>query len=199
MRSAKLLNQARQTGQRFPASSACSVHTHLTYGLPSPHQGHGQHRISPADASFPRPIYLVTWLPHQLSDPTLGSFLGETWAPYPEGQRERKRRAAAEWCAVVLTSKGPHQQACLGHCKRKGSPNLPAIILTVYTEALMGFSHMYHPDGLTTPYSLQFASLKRAPTVGSEGRAYIKDRGSREAPVITRVHLEGQPVVTFSQ
>lgn len=53
-----------------------------------------------------------------------------------------------------------------------GSRPPPTRILKVYGEALVGFSHMYHPDGSGTPCSLKAASLKTVPAVGTVGGTY---------------------------
>lgn len=48
----------------------------------------------------------------------------------------------------------------------------------------------------TTPYSLKTMSLKRAPTTGTVGRAYIPRTGEAEEPGIAGVQLTNQPAVT---
>ena len=43
----------------------------------------------------------------------------------------------------------------LGGCKASRSLHLPTRILKVFIEALMGFSHVLHPDGLNNTLLFQ--------------------------------------------
>lgn len=63
----------------------------------------------------------------------------------------------------------------LGGHKASRSLYPPARIFKVYLEALTGFSHVCHPDGLeiTTHCFLKTVSLKMAPTVEWVGQTYI--------------------------
>lgn len=51
-----------------------------------------------------------------------------------------------------------HMRLVLGGCR---SPYPSGRTVNVYTEALMGFSHVHCSDGLSYPYSLKAASLKQ--------------------------------------
>ena len=52
--------------------------------------------------------------------------------------------------------------------------HLPSEILSFYTEVLIGFSHVYHPDGLNnTRFSVKAVVLKMTPSVGMEDGTYI--------------------------
>lgn len=75
-----------------------------------------------------------------------------------------------------LTGKGTYIQglalAIEGQVDR--FPHLPTRTLDSDTEeALIGSSHVYHPDGLRSHCSLKAESLKGAPTVGKVSRAHI--------------------------
>ena len=62
-------------------------------------------------------------------------------------------------------------------CKMSRFLHPPTIILKVYIEALTGFSHVYHPDGLNTTFLCQGCILGAA-SGNREGKKYIysKDR-----------------------
>lgn len=49
--------------------------------------------------------------------------------------------------------------------------------MKVYTEALMGFGHVYHPDGVYDTFLTQGCVLGMAPTVGTPGGVYIPRTG----------------------
>lgn len=47
----------------------------------------------------------------------------------------------------------------------------------VYIEVFTGFSHIFSPDDLNTPYSLDAVSLERAASVGIVAKMYIPRMG----------------------
>lgn len=56
--------------------------------------------------------------------------------------------------------------------------HLPSEILSFYTEVLIGFSHVYHPDGLNNAlFSVKAVVLKMTPSVGMEDGTYIPRTG----------------------
>ena len=67
-----------------------------------------------------------------------------------------------------------YMRLVLGGHKTSRSLHLPARILKVYTEALTGFSHIYHPDDLNSTVLSQGCILETAPTMG---RTYTPRRG----------------------
>ena len=79
------------------------------------------------------------------------------------------------------------------------SPHLPARILKVYIEALMGFSHTYHPDGLDNAMLSQGYILENSFHCGTgQNNVYSKYRGEGEEPLTVWVQLADQPEVTSS-
>ena len=50
-------------------------------------------------------------------------------------------------------------------CMMHRSPPPPTKILGIYIEALMGFSHIYYPDGLTTTSLSQGCMLETASAI----------------------------------
>lgn len=102
-------------------------------------------------------------------------------APYTKGKDRLKIKGTdQDYSRLVcdrFKKKGKVQylKVCLGHLTIGRSLYPLARILTVYTEAFTGFSHVYHPDGLTTHCSLNnTTSLKTAPTAGTVGGMYIQ-------------------------
>lgn len=69
--------------------------------------------------------------------------------------------------------------------------------LKAFREALTGFSHVYHPEGLKNTV-LKAVSLKTAPTVGKVGGWYTPRRGRSEESLIAHVQLARLPTVTSS-
>lgn len=71
------------------------------------------------------------------------------------------------------------------------SPYLPISILRAYIKAFTGFSHIYHPGGLSTPdCSHKTASLKMGPTVGTMRRKHISGmKKEAEGPLIAWILL----------
>ena len=70
-----------------------------------------------------------------------------------EGQEETKQRVEeADHSRLVsgrLNKQGNFtHETCLGSHKTSSSQHLPIRILKVYTEALIGFGHIFGPDGL---------------------------------------------------
>ena len=64
-------------------------------------------------------------------------------------------------------------------------------------EAFTGFSHVYHPDGLSNALLPQGCVLGTAPTVGRVGRVYIPR--DDEEPLIAWIQRVGQLAVMSSQ
>ena len=95
-----------------------------------------------------------------------------------------------------LVSKETHSQ---GSSEWMHPAPIHTRILKVYTEPLIGFSHIVTPDvDSLNNYSLTAVSLKTAPTVGTVGRECIPRIGAAEA-LITQLLLRSQLEGTFSQ
>ena len=78
-------------------------------------------------------------------------------------------------------------------------PPIHTIILNVYIEPLIEFSHIVTPDvDSLINCSLAAMSLKTAPTVGTVDRKYIPRIGATEA-LITQLLLNGQLAGTSSR
>lgn len=58
-------------------------------------------------------------------------------------------------------------------CHETSGAHLPARILEVYVEDLIGVSHVHHPDGLHNTLLSQGCALETAPAGGTVGRVYI--------------------------
>ena len=67
----------------------------------------------------------------------------------------------------------------LGSHKMSRSPPLTTRILKVYIEALMGFSHMYYPDGCSNTLVSQGSVLGAASSAGKASRKHILRTGKR--------------------
>ena len=112
---------------------------------------------------------------------TLGQFTfhwcGYTkWALYLENKKRLRKEADHSRSVDVRVNKrgNLHRRLAIGGCKRSQSPYLPISILRAYIKAFTGFSHIYHPGGLsTTDCSHKTASLKMVPTVGTMLRKHI--------------------------
>lgn len=96
----------------------------------------------------------------------LGALLLGTLAPVHRGQGRPEGRG--RW--PQISSGRSDKQGDLGSYKTSRSQHPPARILKVYNEALMGFSHMHHPDGLHTTLLFQGCVLGAGPTVGTGNR-----------------------------
>ena len=118
--------------------------------------------------------------------------------------KERPRKEAED-CRLVggRFNKQEKLLTRLVLCAHKVSRSLhsPARIFKVYIEDLIGFGHMYCPDGLNVFLS-QDHVLGTAPPMGMVDRRYIprmgQGVGGRES-LIAPVQLTGQPAVTSSQ
>ena len=82
------------------------------------------------------------------------SFLVCKWDPVHKGQRE---------------TEGTDQSILVGGCKMSRYLHSTTRILKVYTEALTGFSHIYHPNDLNNTLLSQGCVLETAPSVGTVG------------------------------
>lgn len=71
-----------------------------------------------------------------------------------------------------------HTRLALGGCKMSWAPQPPTRILRFYTEALTGFSHVFHPDGPNDALLSQGCVLYEAPGAGKMSRW-----GSEEPPI----------------
>lgn len=92
-----------------------------------------------------------------------------------------------------------HMRLVLDFCKMTRFPHPPATIFKIYTEALTGFSHIYHPDGLNTLLS-QACVLENGSSCGNSGlNAHSKERDGSEGPPVAHTLLPGQIAVTSFQ
>lgn len=151
------------------------------------------------NVSFQRPISLVTWQPRQLLVPTLGSFLGEIWAPNSQGKERWERQATPKWYLVVLTSKVTYRT---GLCWAPQEESISAPACQNLYSLYRGLNRFQSCTVQVVSRHFTFSRLhpwKMAIALGLVGRMYIKNKGGAEAPPIARVHLEGQPVVMSSQ
>lgn len=65
----------------------------------------------------------------------------------------------------------------MGGTKTITCPHSPARILQVYREALAGFSHVLHPEGLSLGEFSQDCAHQNGPAVGTRDRMYIWGEG----------------------
>ena len=75
-------------------------------------------------------------------------------------------------------------ETCPGGCKTRIFPYLPAKILNIYIEALIGFSHICCLDGLITTLGCVLGTASE----GRDGKwdIHSKDRGGSEEDLIAR-------------
>ena len=73
----------------------------------------------------------------------------------------------------MAISRGLTNQACLGLCKRSGSPELTTRFLRFYLEPLTGFSHVCYSDDLHNILLFQGYVLRTASIIGTMGRMDI--------------------------
>lgn len=92
-----------------------------------------------------------------------------------------------------------HTKLILGGHKTSRSLFPPTKTLKVYIEALTGFSHVYHSNGLNNSMSFQGCVLENGSGCGNGGqKTYSKDRAGGREPLIAQVQLEGQPTIRSS-
>lgn len=143
-------------------------------------------------------INLLYW---ELVGSKLRSFLSEiwNWVPYMKGkEKPQKEVDGSRLGGGRFNEQGNlHTRLVLEGLKASRSPQWPSRIFRVYMEGLTGFSHIYHPNGLSTTLLPQGSVLTKSSRCGNSGM-YIPRMGRGAGPVITLDYLLGQPVVTSS-
>ena len=97
-----------------------------------------------------------------------------------EGKKRLKKEA--DNCSLVdgrFTNQGNlHMRLVLGDCKMSKFLHLPARILKVYIDTLMGFSHIYYPDDLNNISLSQGCVLETSSACSNGGKkVYSNDEG----------------------
>lgn len=120
------------------------------------------------------------------------------WLSYTEG-KERPKKVAGHSRFVGGDKQGGLTRCFVfRHLKTNRSQHQPTKILKVYVENLMGFSHIYHPEGLSNT-SLSKLYPSNSSGYGNDGWiTHSKDRSRWEASNFW-VQLKGQPEVTSFQ
>lgn len=89
-----------------------------------------------------------------------------------EGKKRWKKEA--DNCSLVdgrFTNQGNlHIRLVLGDCKMSKFLHLPARILKVYIDTLMGFSHVYYPDDLNNISLSQVCVLETSSSCSNGGK-----------------------------
>lgn len=98
---------------------------------------------------------------------------------YPEDkERPKKEMDSPDGQVAGFNKQGNRRTSLvLGGCKMTRSLHLLARILKVYTEGIMGFSHISCPDGLNNTLLSQGCVSEMAPDLGTVGKAYIPRTG----------------------
>lgn len=77
-------------------------------------------------------------------------------SPYRDGKESRKKEGGTpDWEVAGVTRRELTYEACLGYHKTRGSPHPPTRILKVDRDALMGFSHVFPVQTVSTTRSSQ--------------------------------------------
>ena len=92
-----------------------------------------------------------------------------------------------------------HTRPVLGRHRTSRSWHPPTGILQVYVAALTGFGQGHFPEGLNTTPLSQGCLLKRAPTVGMEGREYIPRAGAGRSLQMPGSELRSAGVTSFNR
>lgn len=146
------------------------------------------------DALFPRPISLVSSLTHQLLVCKL--------VLYKRQGETKERGRALQMMGAGLISKGTFfwglswaairwEDFCYPH---------PRQILKVYMKAVIGFSHIYYPDGLNTSFLSHHLIISAVASENREGKwsTYSKDKAEGGKAPVAQVQLKGQPLILSS-
>ena len=82
----------------------------------------------------------------------------------------------------------------LGDCEMSRFLHLPARILKVYIDTLMGFSHVSISPSLNNILLSQVYILEKGSPCGNNRQSVLsKDRGRNKGPLVAQVVLRGQP------
>ena len=92
-----------------------------------------------------------------------------------------------------------HMRLVLGNHKVSRPPHLPARILKVYTEALTGFSHIYHPHGLNTTLLSEGCVLGQLLTWGWQTKHTFQGQGRSDSVSIAQVKQQSCPLNDLPQ
>lgn len=110
--------------------------------------------------------------------------VGSQNGPVSRGQRGSEEAGHSRLVGGSLTSKGTYPtRLVLGR-----SPHPPARVLTVYTEALPGFRHVYHPHGLHGTLLSQACVLETALVQEERADCTFQEHGTGEEPPTARGH-----------
>ena len=102
----------------------------------------------------------------------------ETGLQTKRARRDQRKRQTLQTARHRFNKQGDsHVRLVLGGSKTSRSLHLPTRIWKVYIEALMGFGHVFYPDGLNNALLFQGCVLETALTVGTVGRIYITRTG----------------------
>ena len=108
-----------------------------------------------------------------------------------ERRGQRKRQTTSDWQVTVLTSKGTYIRGL----------SWAATVLKVYIEALVGFSHIYRPDGLNNTLLFQGYVFETGSYCGNSGQNVHskdgKEMRSFQLPTSSSL-VQGQLVVMSS-
>ena len=89
---------------------------------------------------------------------------------------QRIRKITPDWQVAVFISKGNlHTRLVIGGYKNNRALHPPSRILKVHIEALMGFRHVYSPDGLNN-IILSGCFLEVVPSAEAVSEMYIPRR-----------------------
>lgn len=141
--------------------------------VPLPHSVDAQH----TSGAHGEVLLSSLWFP-MVGAPRVKS---DTGPPSLEGRREQDRGRPLQAGRGQFNQQRA-QAPGLSRVPRKmsGSRPPPTRILKVYGEALVGFSHMYHPDGLRDTLFSQGCILENGSSCGNSGRnVHAKDKGGR--------------------
>lgn len=94
-------------------------------------------------------------------------------APPTKGKERAKKEAH------LISKRLQRRLVSDNHNMSRSLPLLPTRILRACIEAFSGFSHVYHPYGLTNTLPFQCYILANGSTVGTVGRKHIPRTGDR--------------------